>query len=126
VFRVNWFRTGASGRFLWPGFGDNLRVLKWILDRCEGRGSAVETVIGAVPTVDAIDRTGLTLSDADMTSLLEVDPADWVEAVHGQEELIRMFGDRMPKALIAEHDELAHRINSAITPPDLVGRDSGT
>src|SRR3954463_856737 len=126
IFRVNWFRTGASGRFLWPGFGENLRVLKWILDRCEGRGSAAETAIGAVPTVDALDRRGLDLSDADMAELLKVDPADWVEAVLGQEERIRQFGDRMPAALRAEHDELADRINAAITPADLIGRDSGT
>jgi phosphoenolpyruvate carboxykinase (GTP) len=126
IFRVNWFRTDASGKFLWPGFGDNLRVLKWILDRCEGRGNAVETAIGAVPTQDAIDRSGLRLSDADMTYLLKVDPAEWVEAVAGQDELIRMFGDRMPAALRDEHDGLAHRIQAAITPPDVIGRDSGT
>jgi phosphoenolpyruvate carboxykinase (GTP) len=126
IFRVNWFRTDAAGRFLWPGFGENLRVLKWILDRSEGRGNAVETVLGAVPTPDAIDRTGLSVSDADMAYLLKVDPAEWVEAVAGQDELIRMFGDRMPKALRDEHSELAHRIDAAITPPDLIGRDSGT
>ena len=126
IFRVNWFRTDESGRFLWPGFGDNLRVLKWILDRSEGHGNAVDTAIGEVPTHDAIDRSGLKVSDADMTELLKVDPAEWVEAVATQEELIQMFGDRMPKELIAEHDELARRINAAITPPDLVGRDSGT
>jgi phosphoenolpyruvate carboxykinase (GTP) len=126
IFRVNWFRTGAAGKFLWPGFGENLRVLKWILDRCEGRGTAVETVIGAVPTPDAIDRTGLNVSEADMTELLKVDPAEWVEATAGQEELIAMFGSHMPKPLIREHEELARRINNAITPPDLVGRDSGT
>jgi phosphoenolpyruvate carboxykinase (GTP) len=125
VFRVNWFRTSEAGRFLWPGFGDNLRVLKWILDRCEGRGNAVDTVIGAVPTPDAIDRTGLTLGDTEMTALLRVDPAEWVEAVAGQEELIHMFGDRMPKELRKEHEDLARRIHNAITPPDLVGRDSG-
>jgi phosphoenolpyruvate carboxykinase (GTP) len=126
VFRVNWFRTNEAGRFLWPGFGDNLRVLKWIVDRCEGRGDAVETAIGAVPTPDAIDRTGLNLSDAEMAELLTVDPAEWVEAVAGQEELIRMFGSHMPAALRAEHEELARRIHNAITPPDMVGRDSGT
>jgi phosphoenolpyruvate carboxykinase (GTP) len=126
MFRVNWFRTGEAGRFLWPGFGDNLRVLKWILDRCEGKGTAVETAIGAVPPLAGIDRTGLTVSDADMAELLKVDPAEWVEAVAGQEELIQMFGSRMPKELRAEHDELAHRIHAAITPPDVVGRDSGT
>jgi phosphoenolpyruvate carboxykinase (GTP) len=126
IFRVNWFRTGEAGRFLWPGFGDNLRVLKWILDRSAGRGTAVDTVIGEVPTTDSIDRTGLNLSDADMAELLKVDPAEWVEAAAGQEELIRMFGDRMPPEIVAEHDELAHRIDAAITHPDLIGRDSGT
>jgi phosphoenolpyruvate carboxykinase (GTP) len=126
IFRVNWFRTGESGRFLWPGFGDNLRVLKWILDRCEGRGGFVETAIGAVPTVDAIDRTGLNVSDADMKQLLKVDPAEWLEAIEGQEELMQMFGDRMPEALRGEHEELARRINATVTPADLVGRDSGT
>ena len=125
IFRVNWFRTGEAGRFLWPGFGDNLRVLKWILDRCEGKGKAVETVIGAVPTPDGIDRTGLNLSDADMAELLKVDPAEWVEAIAGQEELMQMFGDRMPRELCAEHEDLAGRINAAITPHDLFGRDSG-
>jgi phosphoenolpyruvate carboxykinase (GTP) len=125
IFRVNWFRTGDSGRFLWPGFGDNLRVLKWILERCEGRGQAIETVIGAVPTPDAIDRTGLSLTDSEMAALLKVDPAEWVEAIAGQEELMRMFGDRMPEELIAEHDDLARRIDAAITPADLVGREGG-
>jgi phosphoenolpyruvate carboxykinase (GTP) len=126
IFRVNWFRTDESGRFLWPGFGDNLRVLKWILDRAEGRGTAVETAIGQVPTADAIDRSGLNVSEDDMKQLLKVDPAEWVEALEGQDELIRMFGDRMPKELKAEHEQLARRINTAVTPPDLVGRDSGT
>ena len=67
----------------------------------------------------------MALSDADMTELLKVDPAEWVEAVGGQEEMIEMFGSHMPKALIAEHNELARRINQAITPADLIGRDSG-
>jgi phosphoenolpyruvate carboxykinase (GTP) len=126
IFRVNWFRTDESGHFLWPGFGDNLRVLKWILDRAEGRGDAVDTAIGGVPTEDAIDRTGLSVSEADMKQLLKVDPAEWVEALEGQDELMRMFGDRMPKELRDEHEELARRINTAVTPADLVGRDSGT
>ena len=125
IFRVNWFRTNEAGRYLWPGFGDNLRVLKWILERCEGGGKAVDTVIGAVPTLDAIDRTGLNLSDADMAALLKVDPAEWVEAVAGQEELFQMFGERMPQELRAEHEQLANRINTAIIPPDLVGREGG-
>jgi phosphoenolpyruvate carboxykinase (GTP) len=126
VFRVNWFRTGADGKYLWPGFGENLRVLKWIVERCEGRGEAVETPIGFVPTLRAIDRTGLELSENDTAALLNVDPADWVEAVTGQEYFFEPFGDRLPKGIREEHTRLARRIQDAITPPDLRDRDSGT
>jgi phosphoenolpyruvate carboxykinase (GTP) len=125
IFRVNWVRTAAAGKFLWPGFGDNLRVLQWILDRCANRGEFTETVIGQVPTLKAIDRTGLSLTDQQMAALLKVDPAEWVEAVAGQEDLITMFGSHFPAALRLEHDELARRIHTAITPEDLEGRDSG-
>src|ERR1044072_6175492 len=86
IFRVNWFRTGPSGKFLWPGFGENLRVLKWVLERADGAGKAVATAIGAVPTSDAIDRNGLDISDGDLAALLAVDPAEWVEAIAGQED----------------------------------------
>jgi phosphoenolpyruvate carboxykinase (GTP) len=126
IFRVNWFRTGDDGKFLWPGFGDNLRVLKWALERSSGTGEFTDTVIGHVPTLHAIDRSGLTMSDAQMAALLKVDPAEWVEAVAGQEDLINMFGSHFPSGLRSEHDELARRIHTAITPEDLEGRDSGT
>jgi phosphoenolpyruvate carboxykinase (GTP) len=126
VFRVNWFRTGDDGRYLWPGFGENLRVLEWILARCEGRGDAIETPIGFVPTVNAIDRTGLDLSANDTAALLKVDPAEWVEAVMGQDYFFESFGDRLPKAIRDEHANLARRIHDAITPPDLRDRDAGT
>ena len=125
VFRVNWFRTGEDGRFLWPGFGDNLRVLQWVLERCADRGAFTDTVIGHVPTLEAIDRKGLSLTDQQMAALLRVDPAEWVEAVAGQEDLINMFGSHFPAALRQEHDELARRIHTAITPEELEGRDSG-
>jgi phosphoenolpyruvate carboxykinase (GTP) len=126
IFRVNWFRTGEDGRFLWPGFGDNLRVLKWILERAEGKGQAADTPVGFVPTADALDRQGLNLSDEALTLLLKVDPAEWVEAVSGQESFLDSFGDRLPAALRDEHTRLARRIQDAITPHDLRGRDSGT
>ncbi len=125
IFRVNWFRTGEDGRFLWPGFGENLRVLRWVLERCEGHGLAIETPIGWVPTQNAIDRAGIQLSDAAMAQLLKVDPAEWVEAVAGQEDFLNSFGDHLPQAIRAEHTQLAHRIHDAVTPPDLHGRDSG-
>jgi phosphoenolpyruvate carboxykinase (GTP) len=123
LFRVNWFRTGEDGKFLWPGFGDNLRVLKWVLERCEGRGQAVETAIGFLPTPNAIDRQGTTLSDDAMAALLRVDLADWIEAVHSQEEFFGQFGDRVPAGIRAEHEALVRRINEAVTPADMVDRD---
>src|SRR5688572_16370772 len=86
IFRVNWFRTNDQGKFIWPGFGDNLRVLQWVLERCEGGGKAVDTPIGYTPTVDAITREGLSISDNAMKGLLKVDPAEWVEAVAGQDD----------------------------------------
>jgi phosphoenolpyruvate carboxykinase (GTP) len=123
IFRVNWFRTDDEGRFVWPGFGENLRVLAWILERCQGRGAAVDTPIGLVPPIDAIDRHGLRLSDADMASLLKVDPAEWVEAVTGQDDFFLKFGDRVPDPLRDEHARLAKRIENAITPLDLQGQE---
>jgi len=111
IFRVNWFRTGDNGRFLWPGFGDNLRVLKWVLERCHGSGKAEETPIGLVPTNDAIDRKGLDVSNDTMAALLKVDPAEWVEAVAGQEDFLRSFGSRTPERIWEEHRELARRIH---------------
>jgi phosphoenolpyruvate carboxykinase (GTP) len=125
IFRTNWFRTGDHSKFLWPGFGDNLRVLKWILERAEGRGEAVETPIGLVPTPNAIDRKGIDLSDEAMTTLLKVDPAEWAEAVHGQEDFFNSFGDRLPQEMREEHENLARRVAEATTPPDLQGRDTG-
>jgi phosphoenolpyruvate carboxykinase (GTP) len=116
IFRVNWFRTGEDGKFLWPGFGDNLRVLKWILERCDGRGLAVDTPIGYVPTPDAIDRTGLNLPTETLARLLRVDAAEWVEAVEGQEHYLHSFGAHVPKPIMNEHCELARRIHDAVAP----------
>jgi phosphoenolpyruvate carboxykinase (GTP) len=124
ICRVNWFRTNEEGRFLWPGFGDNLRVLKWILDRAEGRGKAVDTPIGFTPTLDAIDRSGLRVSNDAMKRLLTVDAAEWVEAVAGQEDFLKTFGSRMPQAMWDEHNTLAHRIQDAVAPVEMRDRTS--
>ena len=118
VFRVNWFRTGPDGRFLWPGFGDNLRVLEWILARADGAGDAVETPIGLVPARQALNRRGLTLSDEVLATLLTVDAAEWVEAVEGQDSFLRTFGTHLPRGIYDEHVDLAHRIRDAATPPE--------
>jgi phosphoenolpyruvate carboxykinase (GTP) len=115
IFRVNWFRTGEDGKFLWSGFGDNLRVLKWVLQRSDGGGSAVETPIGHVPTPESIDRRGLALAEDTLRTLLKVDAADWVEAVEGQEHFLRTFGTHLPAGMWNEHEDLGHRIRDAVT-----------
>jgi phosphoenolpyruvate carboxykinase (GTP) len=125
IFRTNWFRTGDHSKFLWPGFGDNLRVLKWILERAEGRGEAVDTPIGLTPSLNAIDRKGIDLSDEAMATLLKVDPAEWAEAVQGQEDFFNSFGARLPEGMREEHENLARRVAEATTPSDLHGRDIG-
>ena len=117
IFRVNWFRTGENGKFLWPGFGDNLRVLKWVLERCDGGGKALDTIIGTVPTADAIDVDGK-VSPENMAALLRVDPPEWVEAVAAQEVFFNQFGTHLPREIDEEHDTLARAVAHAITPPD--------
>jgi phosphoenolpyruvate carboxykinase (GTP) len=126
IFRVNWFRTGHNGKFLWPGFGDNLRVLEWILGRCEGRAEATDTAIGYTPTKKSLDLRGLDIADEALALLLRVDPADWAEAVHSQEEFFASFGARLPRGIREEHEALAQRIHELVTPADLRDRDSGT
>ncbi|MEA2698370.1 MAG: phosphoenolpyruvate carboxykinase [Myxococcales bacterium] len=110
IFRVNWFRTDDKGKFLWPGYGENLRVLEWILKRCEGRGDAIETAIGHVPTAGAIDTSGLGIPDAAMDTLLKVDPLEWYEAVHLQYEFFEKFGEHTPAGIWQEHGNLARRV----------------
>ena len=112
LFWVNWFRRDADGGFLWPGFGENCRVLKWVVERVAGTADAAETPIGLVPTVDAIDRTGLDLDDNAMTRLLAVDPASWGHEVARIDEHYAMVGDRLPKRLDAELDDLRRRLDA--------------
>jgi phosphoenolpyruvate carboxykinase (GTP) len=96
VFRVNWFRRDASGRFLWPGFGENLRVLDWVIQRCKGAGGAGETPIGYLPTRAALDRRGLDVSDEALAELLSVDRDGWRANLRSQAEFFAKFGDRLP------------------------------
>ena len=103
-FNVNWFRTDEEGHFLWPGFGDNLRVLDWILRRTEGKADAVETPIGYVPRPEDIDLNGLDMTTEDVADLLTVDKELWKEDAENIEGFYAKFGDKLPKALA---DELA-------------------
>jgi phosphoenolpyruvate carboxykinase (GTP) len=103
IFHVNWFRRDADGRFLWPGFGENLRVLRWIIDRCEGRVGARETAIGYLPEPDDIDTSGLDVSEATMRELTSVDAHRWRDELASIGEYLDTFGDRLPEALRREH-----------------------
>ncbi len=103
MFHVNWFRRDQSGRFLWPGFGDNLRVLRWIIDRCENRVDAVETPIGYLPRAEDIDVEGLQMEANDMATLLSVDAAKWREEMNSIGEYLEEFGERVPQKLLQEH-----------------------
>ena len=109
VFRVNWFRTDERGKFLWPGFGENLRVIKWIFERCDGVGKGKETPIGIVPTPDAIDQTGLKISNEAMETLVAVEPGDWAEASADQATFFKSLGPRVPREMFEEQQRLAER-----------------
>ena len=113
IFYVNWFRKSEDGKWLWPGYGDNSRVLKWIVERCSGEGKAVETPIGYLPTVDAIDRTGLdSVTDADMEELLTVNKEEWKAEAKSIRAHFESYGPKMPKELFAELDALEARLNA--------------
>jgi phosphoenolpyruvate carboxykinase (GTP) len=107
IFRVNWFRVDERGKFIWPGFGENLRVIKWILERCDGIGKGKETPIGIVPTADAIDRAGLKISDEAMQQLTTVEPGDWADASADQETFFKSLGPRVPREMFDEQKRLA-------------------
>jgi phosphoenolpyruvate carboxykinase (GTP) len=118
IFHVNWFRTDAQGNYLWPGFGQNVRVLKWILERVRGGGKAVETPIGYVPALDGLERDGLHLSASALEELLRIDRADWEQEVASQRQFFEKFGARLPQEIQTEHEQLAQRLTrvSAGTP----------
>ena len=99
IFNVNWFRLDDEGHFIWPGFGDNMRVLNWIIDRCEGKADAVETPIGFVPKAEDIDLEGLDFDIETLKSILEVDKDLWAKEAEGIEEFYAKFGDRLPAEL---------------------------
>ncbi len=112
IFFVNWFRKDARGRYVWPGFGDNSRVLKWIVERLEGRVGARDTAIGRLPQAEDLDRTNLNLSDADLDLLLEGDAEVWREEAALIPAAYERFGDRLPRALWAQHEALVQRLEA--------------
>jgi len=116
IFQVNWFRTDAQGNFLWPGFGQNVRVLKWILERVRGGGKAVETPVGWIPTPDGIECEGLDLPTSTLEELLQIDRADWENETASQREFFAQFGARLPREIQAEHEALQQRLHRVSVP----------
>ena len=110
IFFVNWFRKNAEGKFMWPGFGDNSRVLKWVVDRISGSGSAVQTAVGNLPTADALDLSGTDVTGADLAELLSVDKKAWLAEVESIKEDYKIYGDRLPAELAAQLEALEKRL----------------
>ena len=110
IFNVNWFRTDDEGNFIWPGFGDNMRVLNWIIDRCEGKAEAVETPIGYVPNAEDIDLTDLDFDLDTLKSILKVDKDVWQQEAGEIEEHYKKFGDKLPEELRAQLENLKNNL----------------
>jgi phosphoenolpyruvate carboxykinase (GTP) len=110
IFRVNWFQRNERGRFLWPGFGENLRVLRWIMERSKGGGEANETPIGYVPKASSLSGEGLEVSKADVDQLVAVDREAWENNLKSQSDFFDTFGDHLPAGIKEEHKALAMRL----------------
>ena len=113
IFFVNWFRKDQDGRFVWPGFGDNVRVLKWISERIDGEAEAVATPVGRVPSAAALDLSDLDLTPAQLSILLDVDAGVWAEEAALIPDFYRQFDERLPAALWAQHAALVARLDNA-------------
>ncbi|TYR15229.1 phosphoenolpyruvate carboxykinase (GTP) [Corynebacterium urealyticum] len=113
VFLVNWFRRGEDGRFLWPGFGENSRVLKWIVDRIEGRVEADETVVGYTARYEDLDTEGLSEPEEDIREALSVHPEEWERDVASNEEWLKFLGPKVPAEVWEQHEALKQRIAAA-------------
>jgi phosphoenolpyruvate carboxykinase (GTP) len=114
IFHVNWFRKDENGKFLWPGYGENLRVLEWILARVKGEGKAEKTPIGYVPTQDALDLSGLSLKPGAMEQLTAVKADEWTAERDGIKSFYDTFGAKLPKGLWKQFDALKDRLKSKV------------
>ena len=114
VFYVNWFRKNSAGKFTWPGFGENSRVLKWVFERCGAGAEANETAVGYLPTRESIDLNGLDIADADLDELLSIDPEAWLAEVPSMREHLEKFGERMPQELIDELNGIEERLEAEL------------
>ena len=112
IFYVNWFRKNEAGKFIWPGFGENSRVLKWVFERCNGSADAIDTPIGKMPTLDGIDFNGLEMNETDKANLLRVDVEGWLQELPSIEEYYDSFGNHLPEELRQQIKALKKRLES--------------
>ncbi len=112
VFHVNWFRFDENGKFIWPGFRENLRVLEWILERCNNKVEAQKTAIGYIPNPSDIDMTGLELSASSLEKLFKIDNKEWIEELRDIKKFFRQFKKDLPDELWQEYEELKKRLES--------------
>ena len=111
IYRVNWFRRDANGKFIWPGFGENMRVLRWIVERCQGRARGVETPLGVMPRFDDLDWTGLDkLSPAQYAELTRIDATAWKDELHAHDELFGKLGEHLPEPLEDRRGRMHERL----------------
>lgn len=110
LFYVNWFQKDENGRFIWPGFGENSRVLKWVVERVSGQGKAVKTPIGYMPSINAIDIQGINISEDDMKKLLNVNADEWLDEVASIREYYKTLGEKLPSELVAQLEALEERL----------------
>jgi phosphoenolpyruvate carboxykinase (GTP) len=120
IFFVNWFRKDDHGKFVWPGFGENARVLKWIAERIDGEAEALDTPVGRVPTPEALDLDGLDLTATQLSTLLEVDAEVWAEEAALIPDFYAQFGDRLPERLWSQHAALTGRLAAARGEPTVL------
>ena len=113
IFYVNWFRKSADGGFLWPGYGENSRVLKWVFERCDGTGGAEDTAIGRLPAAGALDMDGLDLPAGALDELLKVDVEGWTDELPSMREHFASFGEKLPQGLADELTALEERLAKA-------------
>jgi phosphoenolpyruvate carboxykinase (GTP) len=112
IFCVNWFRTGADGKFVWPGFKENMRVLKWIVERCQGKAGGVKTPIGHVPAFTDLEWKGLeTFGGEKYQRVSSVDVPDWKRELKLHDELLQMLGSRLPQELASRRSQLEHSLD---------------
>ncbi len=110
IFSVNWFRTDESGKFMWPGFGDNIRVIKWIIDRVQGKVAAKETALGLLPELKDLDLSGLNIPRETVDKLFAIDPSEWTAELQDIEKYLSQFGPHTPEAIWQEYRDLADKL----------------